>query len=143
MTSRQSRPFTLNLLLILMLFQGLSGLAGGIGLILDPTGASMRIPLNWLNQSPFENYLIPGIILLTVLGIFPLAVFAAMLKPRRQAWFAALMISLALIIWIAVEIAIIGYQAQPPLQVIYGLVGLLMVVMVFTPSVKTYYNISH
>jgi uncharacterized BrkB/YihY/UPF0761 family membrane protein len=125
--------------LILVLFQGLSGIAGGFGLMLDPTGASMNIPLRWLEGSLFQSYLIPGIVLFTVLGLFPLACFVGLLKRWRMAWLGALLIAVALIIWIFVEILVIGYQTQPPLQAIYGAVGVLLLLLVLLPSVKSGY----
>lgn len=139
MSFKQSRPISNYFLLTLVLFQGLSGIAGGIGLMLDPTGASMQIPLRWLDGSPFHTYLIPGTVLFTVLGLFPLACFVGLLKRWRTAWYAALLIAAALIIWLIVEMLVIGYQPQPPLQAVYGLVGLLMLFLVLRPSVKTFY----
>lgn len=139
MSLKPSRPVSVYVLMILMLFQGLSGLAGGIGLILDPSGQSMQIPLQWLQGSPFSTYLIPGIVLFVVLGLFPLAVFIGLLKQWRLAWVASLLIGIALMIWLIVEIMVIGYQPQPPLQVIYGLVGIGILTTVLLPSVKKTY----
>ncbi|MDZ7722891.1 MAG: hypothetical protein U5R06_08800 [candidate division KSB1 bacterium] len=139
MSSKPSRPVSVYLLMILMLFQGLSGLAGGIGLVLDPSGKSMQIPLEWLQGSPFTTYLIPGIVLFAVLGLFPLVVFIGLLKRWRLAWYASLLIGIALMIWLTVEIMVIGYQPQPPLQVIYGLVGIGILTTVLLPSVKKNY----
>lgn len=139
MTRKQSRPISDYFLMILVLFQGLSGIAGGIGLVLDPTGASMNIPLRWLEGSPFQTYLIPGIVLFTVLGLLPLVCFIGLLKRSRLAWFGSLLIAVALLIWIFVEILVIGYQTQPPLQAIYGAVGLLLLLLLLLPSVKHFY----
>jgi hypothetical protein len=93
-----------------------------------------------LEGSPFENFLIPGLILLIVLGIYPLAVLYGLWHKLKWAWFAAFTVGAALIIWIGVEIVIIGYHPQPPLQLIYGLVGLFIVIFVFLPSVRLYYK---
>ncbi len=125
--------------MLLILFQGLGGIWGGIGLILDPTGESMQIPLSWLNGSPFQDYLIPGIILFLILGLLPLLVLCGLWKKWSYSWYSSLLIGVALIIWIIVEIAIIGYQTQPPLQAVYGTVGLLLLILLFLPSVKDYY----
>jgi len=57
----------------MILFQAVSGLVGGTGRVLDPTGASLGLPTDWLAGSPFGSYLIPGIILFTVLGLYPVA----------------------------------------------------------------------
>jgi len=139
MTNQQSRPITVYLLVAALLFQGLSGVAGGIGLILDPSGRSLQLPLNWLEGSPFSDYLIPGWILLLVLGIFPLIVFYGLWRRQYWGWLGALLVGLALIIWIAVEILIIGYQPQPPLQLIYGTLGLIILILALLPGVQRYY----
>jgi len=70
MTDTKPRPITIYILLILLAFQALSGLFGGAALVLDPSGSSIRLPLSLLEGSPFGNFLIPGIILFLVLGIF-------------------------------------------------------------------------
>jgi hypothetical protein len=136
----KNRPFAAYLLLFLIFFQGLSGLFGGAGLVLDPSGRSLQIPIVWLENSPFENYMIPGIILLIVLGVFPLVVLFALLKKINWAWTGTLLLAIALLIWLGVEILIIGYQADPPLQAIYGVVGALMLLLVLLPPVRRYYT---
>lgn len=35
-------------------------------LIRDPSGYSMELPIELLNKTPFDNYLIPGIIILLI-----------------------------------------------------------------------------
>ncbi len=49
--------------IFLLLFIGLSAIGGGGMLIYDRTGNFMKFPLDLLDQTPFNNYLIPGIIL--------------------------------------------------------------------------------
>lgn len=139
MTTNRSRPITVYLLMAALLFQGLSGVAGGFGLIRDPSGRSLQIPLNWLEGSPFTDYLIPGWILLVVLGILPLIVFYGLWRRQYWGWLGALVVGLALIIWIVVEILIIGYQPQPPLQLIYGSLGVIILVLALLPGVRRYY----
>ncbi|MBU2650814.1 MAG: hypothetical protein KKA81_07755 [Bacteroidetes bacterium] len=140
MTDKKSKPLCIYFLIVLMIFQGLSGLGGGIGLIIDPSGETLHIPLNWLQGSPFSDFLIPGIILLLVLGLFPLAVSYALIRKLSWSWMASLVVGIALIIWIVVEILIIGYQPKPPLQLIYGLAGIFMVILVLLPGVRRYYT---
>jgi FtsH-binding integral membrane protein len=124
----------------LIVFQGLSGLLGGVGLVFDPTGESLQIPVSWLENSPFDDYLIPGLILLIVLSFFPLVVFYGLLKKWSWSLLAAFMVGTALIIWIGVQILIIGYHPQPPLQLIYGLLGLSILVLALLPSVRRFYK---
>lgn len=132
------RPLRFYFLIAALAFQGLSGLAGGMGLVADPTGRSLGIPLDWLHGSPFDNYLIPGLVLLLALGVFPLAVTYRLRRRRRRSWLAALLVGVMLIIWIAVEILVVGYQPSPPLQLIYGLLGLIIVALVLFPASKQY-----
>jgi hypothetical protein len=87
-----------------------------------PTQSCVR-PLSALAGSPFESYFGPGVILFTVLGLGPL--IAARLAWIRHplAPMAAFVVGAALLIWVAVEIAIIGYSNEPPLQAIYLVLG--------------------
>jgi CDP-diglyceride synthetase len=140
MQNNNSRTLGVYTLLFFILFQGLSGLTGGIGLVLDPSGKSLQIPINWLDNSPFNDYLIPGLILLIVLGAFPIVTLYRLWFKMKWAWLSALVLGLALIIWIGVEILVVGYQSDPPLQLIYGLVGLIILALVFLPSVRRYYK---
>lgn len=138
MNTERKRPGSLYLLLISLLFQGLSGLAGGIGILMDPTGDSIGFPNEWLQGSPFHDYLIPGIILFTILGIVPLIIFYWIQIRHKLAWYGALFVGIALVIWIGVEILIIGYFSSPPLQLIYGLLGLIIIALCLPGSVRQF-----
>ena len=138
MTNLKSRPLTFYILIGLMTFQGLSGLFGGIMLVLDPSGNSLNMPIDLLKNSPFANYLIPGIILLLILGVLPLTVMNGLWKKQKWSWYGSLFVSLALLIWIFVEVLMIGYQAEPPLQLVYGIAGILLLIFTLMPSVKNY-----
>jgi len=94
--------------------------------MLGPRGEIVPIPLLLLKGSPFETYFVPGLILFCALGLGPLA--AAQLAWRRHplAPIAALGVGVTLLIWMAVEIAIIGYTNSPPLQPFYTLLGVMI-----------------
>lgn len=143
MTKRGSRPVSLYVLMAALLIQGISGIAGGYGLVDDPTGDELGIPVTWLQGSPFNDYLVPGLILLFVLGLLPLVVAHGLWVGGRWAWPAALAVGSALIGWITIQILIIGYQAQPPLQLSYGLLGIAIVVLALLPSVRARKHVQH
>lgn len=134
------KPISLYFLMGCILFQGVSGLFGGTALVIDPTGELLRMPISMLEGSPFENFLIPGLILLTILGVFPMVVFYGLWKQSNWSWMGALMVSVALIIWIGVEIWMIGYHPEPPLQFIYGLLGLILLTLTLLPSVRNSFH---
>lgn len=133
----KSSSFSFYILSALILFQAASGLYGGGALILDPTGSSLQMPLSLLEGSPFNDYLIPGMILFVVLGIFPSIVFYGLLRKKVWAWLGAVLVGVALIIWIGTEIVMVGYHAEPPLQLVYGLVGIILFILTQMPSLQS------
>lgn len=134
----RSRPTSLYVLVAALAFQGVSGVGGGIGLALDPTGASIGIPLGWLGGSPFPDYFIPGVVLSTVLGLAPLVMAYGAWTGSWWSWPGSLLTGVALLLWLTLEIAVIGYQAEPPLQLIYGIVAAVILGASLTPGVRTY-----
>lgn len=138
MTEKDTRKSSLPLraLVALQTFQGLSGVAGGIGLMADPSGRALGIPVEWLEGTPFGSYLVPGLVLLTVLGIAPLAVVLGIRTRRSWSWSGSLLAGLALLVWLAVQISVVGYRREPPLQLVYGGVGVAIVVVTLLPAVR-------
>jgi len=137
---RYKKTFSIYLLIIFVLLQGISGLLGGISLIIDPSGGQIGLPVNWLEGSPFENFLIPGIILLTVLGVFPLITTMGLISGTRKALISSRLIGYALLIWIGVEVIIIGYRPDPPLQLIFGIEGVIILLLAYSTVVTNYYT---
>ena len=137
-TDTSRRPATLWLLLVLLLVQGLGGLAGGLSLALRPDGSIMQMPLSYLDGSPFADYLIPGLILLLVLGVLPLVVVAGLWMRRRWAWYAAVVVGCALMIWILVEMFLIPFSW---LQPAFGVVGVLIFAVAVLKSVRRYFGV--
>jgi hypothetical protein len=69
-----------NILLFLLSLLGLGAAFGGGTLIISPSGKILGMPLSMLENSPFNNFLIPGIILFSILGLAPVGVTLAMIK---------------------------------------------------------------
>jgi hypothetical protein len=81
------RPVSLSLLVLGLVVQGLSGLYGGGALVMDPTGSRLQLPLSLLDDAPFSDYLVPGLLLLTVLRLGPLVVaFGLWTRAIRERW---------------------------------------------------------
>jgi hypothetical protein len=119
-----------------ILLQGISGLVGGYALMTDPSGALIGLPLVWLEGTPFSDYFVPGIILLTVLGVCPVVVGWGLWRGRSWAWYGSVLVGASLAIWILVEIIMIGYQPDPPLQAFYGLLSLVILALSSARSVR-------
>ncbi len=136
MLKKRRRSVSLYLLLAALLFLGLNAVAGGFVLVADPAGSTMGLSVGVLQGSPFSNFLIPGLVLLLVLGVFPLIVVYGLWARRWWSWRAALLVGPAVIVWLIVEILVVGYHSQPPLQLVIGLLGLTISVLVLLPSVR-------
>ena len=99
-------------------FLGISALIPGAAFILAPDGHLLRMPLSNLVNSPFPDFLIPGILLFVFIGIYPSVVAFSLWKqpawrwpnyinPFKRfhwSWAASLAASLILIIWIITEV---------------------------------------
>lgn len=89
---------------VLQAFIGVGAVAGGLGLALDPSGASVGTPLDLLEKTPFATFLIPGIVLFAVNGLGNLAGAAASFARYRCAGATAMALGVFLIAWILVQV---------------------------------------
>jgi hypothetical protein len=92
----------------LLVVLGVGALAGGLALLARPDGSVMHFDVGLLEGSPFADYTIPGLILGGLFGVGSLAVAGMGLAHQRIAPFLAFAIGCAQMIWIVVELAIIG-----------------------------------
>lgn len=147
------KRFLQGLLILLLLFNASSALFGGISLLLDSSGARLQMTPEMLQGSPFKNYFLPGILLILVNGLLPLVAavgllfgrpkmplpFLPVFQNRHWAWSLALAAGLGLCIWIGVQIALIGFWIENPIQSIYGILGLSISALTLAPSVSKAY----
>lgn len=56
------------LLFILVSFIAVTSTLSGLLMISNPNGEIMKLPLSLLDGTPFKNFLIPGILLFTIVG---------------------------------------------------------------------------
>jgi hypothetical protein len=108
---------------VLDVLLGIGALAGGLVLIVAPRGEVMPLPVAALEGSPFDTYFWPGVILFMVLGVGPLVAAWLAWQRHPMAPIATFGVGAALLVWVVVEIAIIGYSNEPPLQAIYLVMG--------------------
>jgi hypothetical protein len=92
----------------LLVVLGLGALAGGIALVSRPDGSTMQWDVSMLAGSPFADFLIPGLILGGLFGVGSLLVAVLGVQRSRIAPFLAFVIGVGQMIWIVVELAIIG-----------------------------------
>ncbi|MFN2202744.1 MAG: hypothetical protein ACK2UO_16220 [Caldilineaceae bacterium] len=146
----RNRPATLFVLLALLIFLGAGGLVGGASMLSDPSGQGLGLPPDLLDPVPIDDYLLPGIFLLTIMGVCPLfAAYGAWALPRwgllqrlnpwpdfHWSWSWSRIIAAVLILFIGLEFLLWGNAS--PLQPILLAVGLGMLVMCGYPSIRRY-----
>jgi hypothetical protein len=114
---------------VLEIILGIGAMGGGLVLMIAPRGEIMPLPMSALSGSPFDTYLVPGVILFAVLGVGPLVAARLAWLRHPLAPTAAIVVGAALLIWVAVEVAIIGYSNEPPLQAFYAVLGVVIVLV--------------
>ncbi|MBC8079097.1 MAG: hypothetical protein H7X86_02045 [Gorillibacterium sp.] len=148
---KAAKSFTVWLLIVLQAFLGIGGVVGGLLLVVDPSGDLIMMPIDLLEHSPFPNFLIPGLILLVVLGIIPTLIsYALARKPNwsfgdklnifkelHWTWAFSLYIGFALIIWITVEVYML--QEVSIVHLFYIALGLIIQAVTVLPSVRNHY----
>ena len=125
----KTKSKTQNLKILILLtaifqaFNGLSGLTGGFGLITNPDGEALAMSTDWLQSTPFANFLIPGIVLFTFNGLGNIAGFIATLRKHKMASLVAAAFGAIMMTWIVAQVSWIGYKSF--LQPLYFTTGLL------------------
>jgi hypothetical protein len=125
----------LNILLgSLQAVNGLSALLGGFMLIQDPTGESLGLKAEWLQNTPFPNYLIPGIVLFLLIGVTNVwGMWLSFNKKAKRAAFGTLF-GLILMGWIIAQVLWIGYKDF--LQPLFFTTGLLQTIAGLTLTIQ-------
>jgi len=112
---------------VLQIFIGITAVLGGFGLVSDPSGTKMHVPLELLKNSPFNNYLIPGLVLLIVNGVGNVLAGIVTFFRTRYTGYPAIFFGVFLTVYIAIEVWFIGMlNFSQPLYFILGLVELLL-----------------
>lgn len=104
----------------LLLFVGIAAVAGGLGVLLDPSGESLGVSVDLLMDSPFKNFLIPGIVLFTIIGLTNLLVSFLTFKQHLLSGGATIILGFIMIIWIVLQVYWIGWltSLQPTFLII-------------------------
>lgn len=144
------RPLLLWPLLFLLLFLGLGGLYGGIAMLVDPSGGLLQLN-EMLPLLPVSNYILPGLFLLFVMGLTPLALIYSLLvcpnwkwavllsawSKHHWSWTGTVMLGLVLAAWLTIQGFLIGFRWM--IQYITAVNGCLVILLAFVPKVRRHY----
>lgn len=110
------------ILLVLHLFVGLGAMAGGSAAILSPQ-SPIGMSTDVLNNSPFSDFLIPGIILFAVIGVGNIFSAIMMFFKLKYKGYISSIFSFALVIWIIVQCIML--RTIVGLHIIFFIIGLI------------------
>jgi len=150
--SANRRPAPVWALIVLHVLLGVGAVVSGGMLLAAPDGHLMQMPLSMLEHSPFSDFLIPGAILFTLLGIYPLCVAYGLwkrpgwrwpdainpFKGIHWSWAGSLAAGVIGVIWIVVEI--ITLRSFVFLQILYLVWGSVLILLTLLPVVRRYYT---
>jgi hypothetical protein len=150
----KSRPIAVIVLMALEVVLAFLGFASGITFLLDPSGGTHGMDTTLLATTPIRDFTLVGLFFVACYGILPiLATFGLWKRPRWRwtdavnkwtgqnwAWTATAATGVILIVWIAVEVMLIGSPNGFPrfLQVMMTLMGIVILALAMPPRVRTF-----
>jgi len=134
----RGRPFLYWLLLALLFSLGVRGVFGGGQFLIAPSGNLVGASTAELSGTPFRDFLIPGLVLSSVLGVVPLVVTAGAYRRKQWAWVGSILVALALVCWVVVEGAVIGFGERLQYPNLLQAVGMLLIAG--APSVRAQFT---
>lgn len=107
--------------MLLLLFNGIGALYGGGSLMLHPDGSGLYMSTTLLSHTPFSDFLIPGIVLFVVNGLFSLMVLLlAATHNKAYEWYITAQ-GVLLLGWLGVQILLI--RTLDIMHVVMGVTG--------------------
>ncbi|MFN2119852.1 MAG: hypothetical protein ACK2T0_05635 [Anaerolineales bacterium] len=146
------RPFADTVLIVLLVVLGVSALIPGAMFMLAPDGHLIQMPMSNLQDSPFRDYFIPGLLLFCFVGVFPVLVayglwrmpaweWPNLINPFRVqhwSWAGSLAAGVILIIWITAQVFLIKSVAF--LHYLYWGWGIVVVLLTLASSVRQFHE---
>ncbi|MEO1260961.1 MAG: hypothetical protein AAFZ15_19330 [Bacteroidota bacterium] len=141
-----NKSISSQLLMLFLFIQILSALPAGWSFISDPSGGIIGISTDLLDDSPFADYLIPGLLLFIVLGLFPIIILYGLIKKRpfklaekinlypnqHWSWTLAFYFGIVLVVWINVQLFFL--KEFFIFQFIYSMLGVMLIILAHVPS---------
>jgi hypothetical protein len=148
------KPVAVMILIALEIVLAFLGFASGITFLVDPSGRAHGMDTALLVTTPIRDFTLVGLFFVICYGILPvLAVVGLWKLPRWRwtdavngwtghnwAWTATAATGVILIVWIAVEVMLIGSPNGFPrfLQVMMALMGVVILALAMLPRVRAF-----
>ena len=150
-TIEESRPASIPLPVKLLgmahLFLGMGGIMGGYFLTSDPTGRRMGVSVELLEKLPISDFIIPGLVLLVILGALPFfTIYSLWLLPAKNqsllgyhwSWWLSGGVGLFLIGWTTGEIILWGWVG---LSIGYCILGAVIFAGGFSKTIRQHCSV--
>jgi hypothetical protein len=111
---------------VIQAFIGITAIAGGARLVLNPNGLT-DFPIEWLINSPFSNYFFPGLVLIVVIGIGHIVSSPVTFLRKRYSGNMAALLGICLIVYITIEVWFVGLRNF--LQPLYFILGVIVLIL--------------
>ena len=145
------RPIADWILIGLLLLLGVSALIPGASFMIAPDGRLIQMPMSNLQESPFKDYFIPGLLLFCFVGVFPVLVAYGLwrmpawnwpnvinpFKAQHWSWAGSLAAGVILLIWITAQVFLIRSVAF--LHYLYWCWGIVVLLLTLTPGVRAFH----
>jgi hypothetical protein len=122
---RRIRRLAYRVLVAVTLFQALSAVGGGIGMV---AADGLSMPKSLLADTPFSTFLVPGLILAAVVGGTQTVASVLLLRRSPSALLSSAVAGFGMVIWIVAEIGLMHVLTWA--QLTYVVSGLLQLVLV-------------
>ena len=120
----------------LLVITGITAIYGGLRLMIDPTGEGIGFSLSRLKFLPFKNYLVPGLLLFTVIGVGSLAIAQMLFRRKKRSPVLLILQGFVLVTWVVVQALTVPSSY---LQYIFGAIGAAFVIsgfILYRPAVR-------
>ena len=114
-------------LIVLTAFVTLTAIAGGMLLIMDQEGTSLHLTTPMLKNTPFDNYLMPGILLIALVGGVNGAALVSQLTKSSLTFRWTIAGAVVLIVWTIIQMLI--FSGASWLQVLFLFIGMFLVLL--------------
>ncbi len=115
--------------IVSLFFLGFWALLGSGALLADPTGVLLQIPLKYLKETSFEDYLIPAIVLFLTVGISSILIATTVIRKIKNYPFFLMVQGTVLIFWLTAQLFLnIDFYAHY-LHIPFYLIGILLLAL--------------
>ena len=113
--------------IVLMMVTALNALATGYSFMVDPSGAGLGMSTSFIQNSPFTDFFIPGIILFIFNGLTNIVTSIIAIRKGKDYSLLISLQGLILLGWIIIQFTMV--EIFHPLHLIMGIIGACLIII--------------